>query len=607
MSGKNTSPKSSRNLFLSKKGFVAMASGFVIFYLVCFLFNFLADPLGQAPVLDARENLAWAEKISKSELPEEPLYRALFYPWILSWVPQAEVFAPALGVLCHLLNALLCGLIARQVWRSSAAGFFSGAFYGIYPVALFFAVQVLDITFALSFFLLAIYCLLRFAESPRWFLPLFAGLMLSIAFLARPNFLPAALACPLVVFGLSCRCQKGIATAVGLALLAATPLGLSFLAQGLVNKQLSGEFRILPWQGAYNLYAANREGANGKFYKQRLAFDDVPEGMNPTRMESVYLYREETGDASPSPDIDDMNAFWRQRLFQHIAANPFDWLQLMVRKVTYLVNDWEQYNNLSYHYHKERWPLLAWNPLGWGLLLIGSAVALSFGWRKMEKAESASLALLALAYTAGVLLFFVSARFRLPLAPILVVLCGGLATISWRRVRLKRGLLVGAGALIVAGFTYGNWFDARSRETFRQDQLLLAKAALESGQDEASLDWAEEALTADPDLDAAKRVRLAALFNLWLSREGEAAARSWKDLKSALAGLRQNDATTLFIRGVAFWREGQPEDAKATWRAAVDRYGPNAGSSAGALEWATVQPQEKLSPLARQIGEVLER
>lgn len=46
-------------------------------YAALFAINFAADPLGQAPVLDARENIAWAELITAHRLPEEPFYRAL--------------------------------------------------------------------------------------------------------------------------------------------------------------------------------------------------------------------------------------------------------------------------------------------------------------------------------------------------------------------------------------------------------------------------------------------------------------------------------------------------------------------------------------------------
>jgi|GEM_PF-5436443 len=52
--------------------------------------------------------------------------------------------------------------------------------------------------------------------------------------------------------------------------------------------------------------------------------------------------------------------------------DPAIWLGLMGRKVAYLFNDWEQYNNLSYGYQKARFTFLRFNPLGWGCLLLGA-------------------------------------------------------------------------------------------------------------------------------------------------------------------------------------------------------------------------------------------
>lgn len=576
-------------------------------YAFGFLLIFLSDPLGQAPVLDARENLAWAERIASQNLPEEPFYRALLYPLFLSWLPNPKVLAPIFGVVCHLLNAFLCAIIAAQVWKSRAAAWFSGLSYGIYPVALFFAVQILDITFALSFFLLGVVCILEFARTSRWLPAILASTLFGLAFLARPNFLPAALVCPLIVFGLSFTRQKGIRSGALPAIAAALVIVGIFIGQGLVNKQISGEFRILPWQGAYNLYAANREGANGKYYKQTLAFDEIPAGMNPTRMESIYLYHQKNPGSGSDLDIVAMNRFWRGELLERIAADPLDWVHLMSRKAAYIFNDWEQYNNLSYPFHKQRLLWLKLNPLGWGLLFIGAAVAVYLGWGRIGKPETAAIAVLVLAYVAGVMLFFISARFRLPLAPILAVLCGGLITIHWKAVALKRALFASGLLLAAATLCYGNWFDARGRETFKQDQLLLARSALKIGNDEAALYWADRALAADSGLGAARRLRIAALFNRWLALDGKAADQKWRALIETLKELEQADESTLFIKGVVLFLENDAEAAVLAWSQAVGRYPSSASMSAAAVEWVEAENKEQTSDLAQQIGEILKR
>lgn len=577
-------------------------------YLLLFVLSFVTDVLFLYPVLDARENLALAGEIAGGTLADEPFYRAMLYPWLLSLFPAALVpwAALVLGVGCHLINSFFCGRIAHQVWGDRRAARFSGLLYLVYPVALFFSVQVLDITFALSFFLASVDGLLRMRVRSHKALPFLTGAGLALAVLARPNFLPAVLLAPLVI-GYLVFARRGAVRPALLAFLAAGfPLLSLLLLQGGVNAKRSGEFRILPWQGSYNLYAANRPGANGKYYEQQLSFPSVPPGTNTTRMESTYLYRQWAGPNAPQT-IDAMGDFWRARTQETIAAAPFDWLALMGRKGVYLLNDWEQYNNLTYAFHKQRLAPLKWNPLGWGLLLIGSSIALFHHRKTFFGPEGKSLSLLFLAYAAGVLLFFVSARFRLPLAPFLAVACGGLVQISLKQIQPdRRVMMMLAWIGLLAWVTFGDWFDARNRSTFRQDRILMAQACLDGERDAAAAAYARQALEARPDDPAARTLYLNALFNQWLVAEGPKKTRLWADLGHWLEGVTPRDPTVRFIKGLHAWRAGDPAGARVQWAAAVEQYGARSGLSRHALDWTDPERDSELPPeLQKQLERLL--
>ncbi|MGB0745124.1 MAG: hypothetical protein ACPGSB_11430 [Opitutales bacterium] len=564
---------------------------FAVFYVCLYFFFYHNDYLGQSPVLDGRENLSLAGQIAEGNFAEEPFYRAMFYPWVLGQIGASTLSALALGMLCHLASACLLGGIARIIWRSPAAAWTACLLYMIYPVALFFAGQALDITLATSLFLAATLLYLRSfdVDGKKMFLQLAgAGLLYGLAVVTRPNFMPVLLVVPLcfvAVRWLSQSERSYRVLALGMVVLG---LGswLPLLAQGLLNQRLSGEFQILPWQGAYNLYAANREGANGKFYMQRLAFDAVPEGMNPTRMESVYLYRQAHPDSGPNPPIHSMNSYWRGKMVEELQQDPLSWGGLMLRKVVYLFNDWEQYNNLSYPYHKERLDLLAWNPLGWGVLILGALGGVWLGWGRLQKPEASALLLIGLAYAAGVLLFFVSARFRLPLAPLLVVACSGLAVVPWRTFNRRALAPLIVVLLVVATVTFGNWFEARDRASFIQDELLLANAALRVGEDPAAARFAQAGLTRDPARQDLRRLLVTAQFNQWLVAEGAEAVAIWDALTNSLPQLEADDAGTLFIHGLVQWRSGEQESAIQIWQSGVARFPAEAQSCARALQAA---------------------
>lgn len=542
----------------------------VVLYGLGFLALWLSDPLAQSPVLDARENLVWAQKIEVGAVPSEPFYRALLYPWLLAKVGWAVGIsggvAACLGLLCHFLNAALVAAIARRLWHRPAAAFFAGVVYACYPVSLWFAVQVLDISLAISLFLLGLYALLRSnsARSVGWLL--LAGVAAGLALVTRPNFLPPVLMFPFLAGGMCFIAQRKWA-AFGLAFgWVALPLLGVVLVQGGLNYQRSGEFRVLPWQGAYNLYAANRSGVTGKYFQQQVAFAEIPAGSNPTRMESEYLYRR-AHEPTTSLNIAEMNAYWQAEFRREVSADPLNWLGLMGRKAVYFFNDWEQYNNLTYAYHKARFALLNWNPLGWGVLMLGAGLVLTLGWCRVDRIVALSVLMLAAAYAAGVLMFFVSARFRLPLAPLLCVFAGGVAVLPWRSFSRRKWLCLLAGLGLGSLLIYGNWFQARDRSTYVQDELLLASANYRLSQDEQALYYAEAALVRNPQLPAAREIQIAALFFLWTQADSSRRSELWSQLAVALTWqLEPQVGLSQFIHGLYSWRQGDLLRAKELWQ-----------------------------------------
>lgn len=573
---------------------LVIAVALVLVYVAVWGFEYSTDLLGRSPVLDAQENLGWVESIREQQLPAEPLYRALLYPSLLSLLPFSVTSLPQValvfGLGCHVLSAFLVYRLARHVWKSQPAGWGGALVYAVYPVALYFSVQVLDVTFATTLFLAALVCLLC-PKKPSAAWQLLGGICIGLAVLARPNFLLVALVLPIVAMILSQARGRLSWTApfyVGL------PICLLLLGQGLISQRISGDFRILPWQGSYNLYAANKTGANGRYFVQQFSFEKLPVGVNPTRKESEVLYQQAVGEDA-SLEIDAMSAHWRAALCDDVLDNPFRWLGLMGRKVIYLFNDWEQYNNLSYAYQKERFSLLRYNPLGWGVLVLIACLALVYGSGKCDCWGLAMLGLIGLTYAAGVLLFFVSARFRLPLAPLLCVAAAGVVylrpLIEPKRVLLTVGLLLPLGLLV-----YGNWFGARDRGTFIQDQALLAISASHQADDDQALKFSGLVLEQQAQRQDMRRIEVTSYFNLWLETAGvEDRAELWRELGHSLSMLSDHDAATYFVAGIYDWRNGTEEAGIAFWRAGITEYPAESSNSAAALlavgESAPVQPR----------------
>ena len=332
---------------------------------------------------------------------------------------------------------------------------------------------------------------------------------------------------------------------------------------GTVNYALSGHFVVLPWQGGFNLWAANHRGADGRYFEQTTRIASYVEGVNPARLEAERLYR--ARQPGQSEDWATTARYWRHAALAEVRADPAAWFGLLARKTWYLLNNFEQYNNKTYAVHKARSPWLAPNPLCWGLLA-GLAVC---GWLRLaNRAQAHLLALLMLAYAGALLLTYVSARFRLPLVALTAalgggVLCPGLHA-AWRA--LLAGLAVAVLALLPLPV-------ADRERTFVQDHLLLARAALESGATGAAEEHARTALGMLPDHGAALEIVCVARFNAWT--RSTLRSDTLGPVVSACAESAAESPVAARVLGIAAWRAGRDDEARsrlAAWASGINLY-----------------------------------
>jgi 4-amino-4-deoxy-L-arabinose transferase-like glycosyltransferase len=466
-----------------------------VFYALLHLNWYLGTPLGRVPVLDERENMDLANGIFDGTLPAEPFYRAPGYALLLALVRWAGVSAaglfPAallLGTLMHGTNASLVASLARR-WFGARAAVIAGLLFALNPVLVHYATQALDSTFSLTLFLGGLVFLASALAQPSragaW---AGAGILWAAAVLVRPNYLVVWLAAPVLAL------VQPVAGAVRLRILATSLAGVVlFLAAALWQRSETGSAAFLPWQGPYNLWAANRPGANGRYYSQKISLPPALARMNPARSESLILYQMETN-GGPT-DIASMNAHWRQDFRDEVTSHPLDWAKLMARKAYALANNWEQYNNKTFAFHKALSPWLRWNPICWGLLFVlaipGAARLAAESWR-----TAAALAFIGAACAFSIILFFVSARFRLPLVALCAVLSGGALSspLFWRGWPGKRQAALAACTGLAVFLAFSALGGVAGTETFVQDHALLARAAFTVGDDTLALSEARAAL-----------------------------------------------------------------------------------------------------------------
>ena len=232
--------------------------GLVAIYVTGFLLWYSATPLGLFPVLDGREQLTIAHQIATGELPNEPFYRAMVYPAIAATMLGGGIGDAHLAIAmrgfngaCHLISVFLVGWMTWRLWQHQGAAWIAAGLWGMYPVALHFAADPLAVTPAITLMLGGFSVLLYAGQVQiRWrtLAVGLAGVIMALSALTRPQLwalMPAwavLLGCEAYRLRASAFFASGIAAVVMTAVLA-----------GIVNHEVSGEFRVLPLQGAFNL------------------------------------------------------------------------------------------------------------------------------------------------------------------------------------------------------------------------------------------------------------------------------------------------------------------------------------------------------------------
>ena len=550
---------------------------FAFVYAMGHMLWYWQTPLGQNPTLDGQENLILSEQIANGTLAKEPFYRAMLYPALLALLP---IHWMVLGILCHLTNTLLSMALSRRIWKNAYAPLISGALVGFNPVLLHFAFDPLDATLAIMLFLSGFYLLSISGDRSQVSLAkvIAGGFLVTLAALARPHFFTVLL--PLCGLSFAAAFLLKRYRIAALTLLATC---LSSLAiYGAIQKAHGGAFAIMPTQGGFNLWKSNYSQANGLYLQQSLNFHYDGEHKNPSRMESEILFQRETGRSGTQAE---QSAYWKSKTLKYITENPLPWLKLMSFKAYAWIHNFEQYNNKTYSFHKELSPWLRYNPIGWGLIIAAAAVAVTLASKSANRALLIAATLAIALYSSGALLYMASARFRLPLVPLIALIAGGLPLVAtrWRSLATSRRIQGLGFAGAIAFLVFFPVESLTSKSTYQQDAMLLADAASRAGQDGKAFFWAEETLSLNPDRQDAKRLRLLTYYNLVATGNEASTGKLWSDFEADLDTITLDDPYIDFVRGVAYWNLKDIPSATETWSQSFEKHGWNASSSLAAL------------------------
>jgi 4-amino-4-deoxy-L-arabinose transferase-like glycosyltransferase len=414
----------------------------------------------------------WAKSmvLSGDWIGSQPFFMTPFYPYFLAVL--YTVFGMDLSVIriAQIVlgsgTAVLVYLIAARLFSRRSA-LIAGCLAAVYGPLVFFVNLLLVETVKVFFGTLTLYLVLRAFSSKKPVDYVYSGLSLGAAILCRPT--DALMVIPIIsailFFSSDARgerIRRSIMVLAGIALLIAPVTLRNFL--------LSGEIIAVTSNGGLNFYIGNNADAVGVFHNPEqfnLVHDPNGSGYLQHQFGRPFTHGQ-------------TSSYWTAKALSFITEHPGAFSALMMKKFLLFFHH-KEIGQLGYGYdfmaqHISR--LLLFLPafiIVLPLSVLGMAV-----FRRRWK-ELFLLHGFVWMQVAGVVLFFITDRYRLSAMPFFIIFAGGGADWLWNAVKERKRLpVMKAGGVMAAAVMLGTVFNVPIADDFSSEYYNIGLTYFEA-------------------------------------------------------------------------------------------------------------------------------
>jgi Tfp pilus assembly protein PilF len=258
------------------------------------------------------------------------------------------------------------------------------------------------------------------------------------------------------------------------------------------NHYVGGEFQLTTSQFGTNLYIGNNSGANGSYAPLVAGHGNAVY----ERRDAIDLAQQKTGKTLTAGEV---SSFWTGEALAYVRQHPLEWLQLMGKKLLLTWNVYE-ISDTDDQYLAGRWsPLLRFLTaiFHFGVICPIAAIGIVL-WQDRRRVWL--LYLILAGYSLSVVVFYVFARYRFPLIPILLLFDAAAVVEVYQRYRRSDyGMLVAATVVAVVVGVFANWPTGMRNGLDATALYNLGVAKLKLGQLSEAADYSKQALQFNPD------------------------------------------------------------------------------------------------------------
>lgn len=556
MTGEYSNPRSPASPW--RDGWVWTVFALALVLRLFYLSDLVHTPFFEHPQMDALYHDQWAREIAGGDLTGEGVFfRAPLYPYFLGGLYALGLDALGVRVVqmgIGALTALLTAVLAyRRFGRRTAVA--AGFLVAVHGPLIYFEGELLLVVLEAPLNLLTAWAVDRAltANTPRrWGI---AGVILGLAALARPTILAFV-----PVLGLYLLGKLRVRAAVPLGVFGGA-LFLALLPALAHNWVLGHDVVPVASQGGLNYYLGNNPASDGMAAlapEFRQSWEGGVEDAE--RMAEMAEGR----DLKPS----EVSDYWMGKALAWAKSHPGDFLLHQAKKLAYFWDSFEIPNNQDYYYFSGLTRLFRWHLVS-GFFLLGPLALAGLVIALLRRRLPFAYAAVPLTLMAAIVAFFVCAKFRVSLVPLLAIWASlgfFLTADAFREPGKRRGMVWVAVILAAAALIDSDPWGLRRRHDTAESHLRLGIFYAGLGRLEAAREEYETAVAVRPGF-AEGWNNLGVIH----AREGDlTAARA--NFERALAVEPRYPRSLGNLAALAF-REGRRAEADSLARVAVQTAG----------------------------------